>query len=150
MNDRLKEIRSHFNLSQEEFGERINIRSRAHISLLESGNRNFTDRIINDICRVFSVNEEWLRYGTGEMFIVNNETTLDLLAKEYNLNDFGYKLIETLLELKPEEQEVLKKIILSLIEKLGIETFENKPEDESYPYIAGLVAENNEDVYSPY
>ncbi|MFT9075940.1 helix-turn-helix domain-containing protein, partial [Ethanoligenens sp.] len=47
---RLKKIRLHLNLSQEEFGNRIGIKSKAHISGLENGKKNVTDRIIKDIC----------------------------------------------------------------------------------------------------
>ena len=67
MKDRLKELRQFLELTQEEFGKKINIQSRAHISALENGTRNITDRIVNDVCREFGVNEEWLRYGQGEM-----------------------------------------------------------------------------------
>lgn len=69
MNTRLKSIRKHFNLSQEEFGRKIGIESRAHISALENGTRNITDRIVKDVCREFSVNEKWLRTGEGEPFV---------------------------------------------------------------------------------
>lgn len=67
MKDRLKELREFFELTQEEFGEKINIKSRAHISALEKGTRNITDRIVSDVCREFAINEEWLRFGKGEM-----------------------------------------------------------------------------------
>lgn len=68
MNERLKEIRLFNELSQSEFGKRIGIESRAHISSLESGKRNITDRIVTDVCREFNVNEKWLRTGNGDMF----------------------------------------------------------------------------------
>lgn len=68
MNERLKQLRLTLNLSQEEFGKKIGIESKAHISSLEKGKRNITDRIIKDICREFNVNEPWLRYGNGTMF----------------------------------------------------------------------------------
>lgn len=73
MNKRLKEIRLAFNLSQEEFGKRIGIESRAHISSLENGTRNITDRIIKDVCREYCVNEYWLRTGEGEKEILNSK-----------------------------------------------------------------------------
>ena len=66
MNERLKNLRISLNLSQEEFGDRIGITSRSHISSLENGKRTLTDRIIKDICREFGVNELWLRTGEGE------------------------------------------------------------------------------------
>ena len=54
-------------MSQEEFGKRIGIESRAHISALENGNRNITDRIIRDVCREFNINEDWIRNGNLPM-----------------------------------------------------------------------------------
>lgn len=68
MNERLKELRNKKGLSQKAFGEIINL-SPDMISLLEKGKRNFTERVINDICREFDVNKEWLETGKGEMFI---------------------------------------------------------------------------------
>ena len=72
MNERLKIIRLKLKLTQDDFAKKIGIKQAA-ISAIEKGIRNVTDRIINDICREFNVNEEWLRNGTGEMFIQNNE-----------------------------------------------------------------------------
>lgn len=69
MKERLRELRISLNLSQEEFGNRIGLSSRSHISSLEKGARNITDRIITDICREFDVNEDWFRTGEGNMFI---------------------------------------------------------------------------------
>ena len=66
MNERLKQIRLEHKMSQEEFGRKIGIESRAHISALENGGRNITDRIVNDVCREFNVNENWLRTGEGD------------------------------------------------------------------------------------
>lgn len=84
MNKRLRELRVRLQLSQEEFGKKIGIESRAHISLLESGKRNITDRIITDICREFSVNEDWLRTGAGgdaNMFVPEDMLYLQSVGK---------------------------------------------------------------------
>lgn len=66
INERMKEVRTYFELTQEEFGARLGY-GRAHISMLESGARQPTDRIINDISRIYGVNREWLVDGIGEM-----------------------------------------------------------------------------------
>ncbi|CEK34373.1 Helix-turn-helix domain protein,HTH-type transcriptional regulator immR,transcriptional repressor DicA,Predicted transcriptional regulator,putative zinc finger/helix-turn-helix protein, YgiT family,Helix-turn-helix domain [[Clostridium] sordellii] len=68
MKDRLKELRKHFNLTQKEFGDKLNI-SMSQISSYETGHRNIPDRTISDICRVFKCNKDWLLYGYGEMSI---------------------------------------------------------------------------------
>lgn len=69
MNERLKAVRLSLNLSQEEFGSNIGIKSRAHISALESGARNITDRIISDVCREYGCERRVAPCsGTGDMF----------------------------------------------------------------------------------
>lgn len=66
MKDRLVQIRKDANLSQGEMADKLGL-TRNYISLMECGNRVPSDRTINDICREFSINENWLRYGTGDM-----------------------------------------------------------------------------------
>lgn len=67
IHERVKQVRLYYELTQEEFGEKINIKSRAHISAIENGARAVTDRIANDICRVYGVDKRWLLTGKGEM-----------------------------------------------------------------------------------
>ena len=74
MNERLKIIILKLKLSQEYIGTKIGV-TNATISRLEKGVNNFTERMITSICREFNVNEEWLRHGTGEMFIQNINNT---------------------------------------------------------------------------
>ena len=73
MNTRLKEVRLLYGLSQGDFGRRIGIESRSHISALEKGRRVITDRVINDVCREFNINEQWLRTGKGEKLTVKTD-----------------------------------------------------------------------------
>lgn len=65
--DRIKEIRLHNNLSQEEFGNRIKIK-RSAVSKLESGLNSPSEQTITLICSEFNVNENWVKYGTGPIF----------------------------------------------------------------------------------
>ena len=66
MKDRIKKIREHFGLTQEQFAQRIN-KSYALISLVETGKKNFSGKTLEKICSTFSVNESWLLTGKGEM-----------------------------------------------------------------------------------
>lgn len=70
MNNRVKELRSALGLSQSEFGKKISLRQ-ATVGQIENGTRNLTDRTLNDICREYGVNDEWLRTGSGDMFSRN-------------------------------------------------------------------------------
>ena len=68
MKNRIKQIRKHFNLNQEDFGKRIGAKQ-STVTAYECGNRVPMDVTITSICREFGVNEEWLRTGKGEMFL---------------------------------------------------------------------------------
>lgn len=68
MNERIKELRIMLGLSQEDFGARIGLKSKASVSKIEKGVNGTTDQTIKSICREFGVNEEWLRSGSGEPF----------------------------------------------------------------------------------
>lgn len=70
MNNRIKEVREHFKLTQTEFGERLGV-SRDVIGNIEYNrlkNPKQKEPIIKLICSTFGVNEIWLRTGEGDMF----------------------------------------------------------------------------------
>lgn len=102
MNERLKLIRKHFNLSQKEFGEKICL-AQDHISSLEKGRRNITDRTIRDICSTFNVNETWFRNGTGDMFI-------DLVS-DLDVDEETKEILRKFQLLSDEDKEQMKKIL---------------------------------------
>lgn len=120
MNERLKQIRKNFGLSQEEFGKRIGIESRSHISSLENGTRNITDRIIKDICREFDINEEWLRTGNGEMMrsLTRDEEIISFMERVQRIPDDTYekKFIMMLSKLDRSDWKTLKKMARLMLE----------------------------------
>lgn len=67
MHDRIKKIRKEFNLTQQEFADRLGIK-RGGVANYEVGRNEPADAVISLICREFNVNEQWLRDGTGDMF----------------------------------------------------------------------------------
>ena len=68
--ERIKKLRTsdELNLTLEKFGERVGVTKTA-ISKIEKNERNTTDQMFKSICREFNVNPEWLRNGTGDMFL---------------------------------------------------------------------------------
>ncbi len=64
MNERIKKIRKYYELSQENFGKRINI-TRSSVCKLETGENNPSSQTIALICKEFGINETWLRTGEG-------------------------------------------------------------------------------------
>ena len=102
--------------TQQAFADKINI-SRSQLSYYESGTVTIPDRSVKDICEKYNVNEEWLRFGTGEMyksepeldelaylmgmFVANNDestTRANIIKAMLSLDDDGWKDIEGLVE----------------------------------------------------
>lgn len=119
MNERLKSLREHLNKSQDEFGKDLGL-SRNYISLLENGQRNLSEQSIKVLCNEFSVNEEWLRTGTGEMFIEKSkdEEIAEMLADIQSAGEksFKYRLIAALRKLNEKDWDSLEKLVDSMIE----------------------------------
>ena len=67
MNERIRSVRAAAGLTQLEFAEKLGL-TKNFISLIENDQRKPSDRTIKDICRIFGVNEIWLRTGVGEPF----------------------------------------------------------------------------------
>lgn len=68
MKDRLKKLRKTLDMTQKAFGERIGVKGNT-IAQYEMGRNEPIDSVFSLICKEFNVNEDWLRYGKGEMFI---------------------------------------------------------------------------------
>lgn len=65
--NRIKELRRNLGLTQEKFATQIGIK-RNSLSQIESGINSLSPQNMLLICKEWNVSEEWLRYGTGEMF----------------------------------------------------------------------------------
>lgn len=112
MNERIKALRKVLGMSQDIFAEKLGL-TKNYISLIENGNRNLSEQSVKVLCREFNVNEEWLRNGTGEMFLPTDRNadiarlTKQLLDEESD--SFKNRLISILSNLSVEEWQYLEK-----------------------------------------
>ena len=117
MNNRISLIRKQKGLKQDAFAERLGL-TKNFISLVETGRREPSDRTVKDICREFNVNEDWLRYGEGEMFKSKEEElitfTADLLLEE--TESFKKRLLSALAKLSDEEWDLVESLVNKLAE----------------------------------
>lgn len=119
MKDRVLKVRKEAGLNQEDFAKKINL-TKNYISLIETGNRVPSDRTISDICREFHVNEEWLRNGTGEMFVPQSRedeienTVRKLLTNESD--SFKSRFISMLARLSTSDWERLESEAMRLLD----------------------------------
>lgn len=106
--DRVRAIRTSdvVNLTTEKFGERIGIQKSA-VSKIENGRVSLTDQVKLLICREFRVNQTWLETGEGEMFLETSSPELQELARKYGLDEDAMKLIESFVDMPPEQQKII-------------------------------------------
>lgn len=114
-NERVKAVRTSnkIDLTLEKFGERIGLK-KSSLSQIENGINSLTEQNIKIICKEFNVNEEWLRTGTGEMFVeIDRENQLMEWAasflKEEN-DSFKRRFVTMLMNLNTDQWEVLAKM----------------------------------------
>lgn len=124
MNRRIKELRKSLDKSQEEFGKILGL-SKSGVSEIEAGRRNVTEQHIimlkNYTDAVHgNINENWVRYGTGEMFLpIEREDaiaklTVDLLTEESD--SFKNRLISALARLSVDEWEMLERMFRDVVD----------------------------------
>jgi len=113
LNTRVKDIRKILKLSQEEFGKRLGVTA-AGISRIESGKRSLTEQMIFHICKEFNVNENWLRYGRGEIFKQFPNTVMKELMQQYQLDELDMKIINEYILLDASKRKVIKEYIMRL------------------------------------
>lgn len=106
LGERIKKLRKALDLTQQQFAEKIGSTQNA-LTGYETGRRNPSSSVINNICKTFDVSESWLRTGDGEMLIPKANAALILLACERNLTMGDLALIEKFLNLKPESRKVI-------------------------------------------
>lgn len=122
MNTRIKDLRISLGMTMEKFGERLGVKGSA-INKLEKGYNQVTDQMFKSICREFNVNEEWLRDGSGEMFIIPEDETAALVSDllEDSDNEFYQSILEvvrTYQQLSPTSQEVLREFGKKCLENM--------------------------------
>ena len=127
MNERIKQVRKLKKLSQTAFGEPLGA-SRDMINNVENGRAAVSDMMIAAICRVYNVDEVWLRTGVGQPF--PQKSRRDLIDEyigqlsEGKRSDLEQLLIEFMAETSVEEWKELSAVFRRLADKL------NKPDTE--------------------
>lgn len=118
--DRILTIRKESGLSQSAFGEKLNL-SQNFVWMIEKGQREPSDRTISDICRVYAINEVWLRTGVGEMKLPMplDQQLAQIFADVQVSDDERARLVKAFASLPPEAYPQLYKWFLTLMENLG-------------------------------
>ncbi|MDB8552949.1 helix-turn-helix domain-containing protein [Turicibacter sanguinis] len=126
INQNIKTLREeHLKLSRENFANEVGLK-RTAIYLIETGQRNPSERTINDICARFNVNKEWLTTGEGDIFIENEIFSLDKYAKENNMTDLEIEIFKRFLSFDVETRtsviEFINKTFVNTLSSSALET----------------------------
>jgi len=123
VNERIKTLRIHLKLNQQDFADKIGIGKTA-VSKIESSINNPSEQTIKLICSEFGVNEAWLRTGEGgeeNIFTkISSEDRYSLnlgkLTKTENI--LIQNAINALAESEPEKLKIVEELMKKC---LGIE-----------------------------
>lgn len=120
MKDRICMVRKEAKLNQAEFADKLGL-TKNFISLLENGNRIPSDRTISDICRIFDVQEDWLRHGLEPMRAARSreEEIAELVGSALNgSSDFKKAVIQMICSRTDEELKTLEAALLAVYENI--------------------------------
>lgn len=120
MRDRIKRVRQDAALTQSQFAEQVGL-SRNYIAMIEIGQREPSDRTIADICRIFDIQEDWLRYGLEPMRAEKSreEEIAELVGSALTgSSDFKKAVIKMICSRTDKELEVLEAALSAVYENI--------------------------------
>lgn len=107
MNTRIRELRKALNLNQKDFAQKIGLKQNT-ISYMEKTGSTITEQNIKTICSQFSINENWLRTGSGDMFLENEKKQKEFFEIFNELSPILQEyLIKTAKELLDTQEKLL-------------------------------------------
>lgn len=112
--DRIKYLRKDIlKLTQQEFANKL-FMSTSNISRYEKNEHEFSERMINLICKEFNINKNWLVNGIGDIVSEKSSENIDLIAEEFALDEKSKIVLENFLNLTDADRSSL----ITLLEKL--------------------------------
>lgn len=108
MNERIKELRKTIGITQQELADKLGLK-RNTIATYEIGKAIPSDRVISDLCNKYSVNEEWLRSGNGEMFKQSSDEVGHYVEDLLEYDGVGNPFYDIIIEMMKKYQEMDEK-----------------------------------------
>lgn len=116
--DRIRYLREEIlKIKQSDMSLRLGLKQGSLSDIERKKTKTVTDRVINDICREYSVNESWLRYGQGEIFVQPETFSLDEYAKSKNLTPLELDIIKGYIELDSNIRQSLMSHFKAIFDK---------------------------------
>lgn len=119
ISERLKAVRKRIGKTQQELADALNLKQNT-IATYEMGRTIPSDRTIADICRLYNVNEDWLRTGEGEMFLdLPPDKELDEIFAQIRVSDDATikAIIRAYWRLSDGDKAVIRKVIADIADE---------------------------------
>ena len=120
MHTRINKLVQISGLTKTEFAKRLGL-SQPFVSKMCSGDSIPSDRTISDICRIFDIQEDWLRYGLEPMRAAKSkeEEIAELVGHALNgSNEFKKAVIRMICSRTDEELKVLEDSLRTVYESI--------------------------------
>lgn len=107
-------------LNQTDFASKISI-SQQYLSQICNGKKTPSDRTISDICRIFDIQEDWLRYGLEPMRAAKSrdEEIAELVGSALNgSSEFKKAVIRMICSRSDKELAALEDALRALYENI--------------------------------
>lgn len=120
MKERIKLVRKNAGLTQSEFAQKLGL-SRQMVAQVETGTNVFSDRSVRDLCRIFGVDETWLRTGSGDPYVPQSRNDCiaaflnDVMAEEPD--SVRRRWVEAFSSLPSEAWELFDRLAVEYVEK---------------------------------
>lgn len=120
MKNRISKIVEDSGLTKTAFAKKINV-SQGLVSQMCTGITKPSDRTISDICRIFDVEEDWLRYGLEPMRSAKSkeEEIAELVGSALSgSSDFKKAVIRMICSRSDSELQVLEDALITVYENI--------------------------------
>lgn len=121
MNERIKHLRKEIlKISQKDFSDKLGL-SENFVWMIEKGSRIPSDRTISDICRIFDIQEDWLRHGLEPMKAAKSkeEEIAELVGSALSgTSDFKKAVIRMICSRTDKELEALEAALRTIYENI--------------------------------
>ena len=130
INQRLRQVRKHFNMQQDDFAKRLGL-SQTGVSWLEKEGNAVSEQTIRLLHLDFHVSEEWLRTGDGPMFSSEDDSPLEKLCREYAVSDCERRILELYFSFDPKRRKMVCDFVDEFFKKAMAERQEGQKGDKA-------------------
>ena len=135
LKERIKQLRKALGMTQQKFADAIGVKQNT-VAQYEIGRNEPIDSVVNLICKEYNVNPDWLRDGTGEMFIDPATFSLDEYAQANKLTKTEISIIRGFMELDPTTRQAIYNIFANAFNENNVAIPDDPQELEKlYPPI---------------